>query len=784
MSSPRLGPKVYAMAMFVVVSVLAGLLVAGLAVPVAAVGGSSAKYVADSLDSLPADLDIQPASDKTVVLMANGETLAELYDENRVVVTLDDIAPIMRTAQVAIEDHRFYEHGALDIKGTLRALVRTGSGTSVQGGSTLTQQYIKQVRVEAAQAAGDQAGVLEAQEQTMSRKLLELRYAVALESKYSKDEILNRYLNIAYYGDGAYGVEAAARHYFNVSAKELNLAQAAMIAGLAQNPVATDPVNHPQAATERRNVVINRMLELELITADEAAAAKATPFDASKVVASRKGCVSTKFPFMCQYVEKSLLKNEALGATAEERRNTIYRGGLVVKTALDPDSMKVAQDAVSALVKPTDPVISTMVMIQPGTGLIVAMAQNKNVMGTNADAGETFYNYAVESSMGGAEGYQAGSTFKAFTIAAALDQGIPTRKTLNAPATYQFQGKTFKTCNADGSVTSFKFPSDYKVSNSTNVNGDMNMVRAAQGSVNTYFVQLEQLAGICQSARMADTVGVKLSNGKSLEKEYAWFPSFTLGIAEVTPLSMANAYATFAARGVRCDPIIVSSITSRSGAAVATQSGNCKQVIPAEVADGVNYVLQNVMQSPGTGARVRLRDGRPEAGKTGTIDSNAAVWFAGYTPNLAGVAMVAVDKSPKHKEYWAAHNGSLKNLTLPGGWYLEGSGSGDAGDIWKPAMTQALASLPATGFAAPTDAIMNGQKAVVPSTSGMSATTATATLEAAGFSVSKKNVYDSRAAGSYLGVSCDGLVGGTCYLLYSLGPRQVEPSVAPTSGPT
>src|SRR5665647_2586612 len=425
MRSPQLGPKVYALAMFVVVSVLAGLLVAGLAVPAAALVGTSTKYVAHRIETLPTELTIQPASDQTLILMSNGETLAELYDENRTVVTLDQIAPIMRTAQVAIEDTRFYQHGALDFKGTLRALVRTGSGTDVQGGSTLTQQYVKQVRVEAAQAAGDQAGVLAAQEQTLQRKVLELRYAIALEAKYSKDEILNRYLNIAYYGDGTYGVEAAARHYFGIAAKDLNLAQAAMLAGLTQNPVATDPVNHPVAAIDRRAVVINRMLELGLITPDEAATAKATPFDQSKVVVSRTGCVGTLYPFMCDYVVRSLLQNPALGATADDRRNTIYRGGLVIKTQIDPTAMDAAQQSVTSKVKATDPVISTMVEVQPGTGLILAMAQSRFVMGTNADAGETFYNYAVSASMGGAEGYQAGSTFKAFTIAAALDRGIP-----------------------------------------------------------------------------------------------------------------------------------------------------------------------------------------------------------------------------------------------------------------------------------------------------------------------------------------------------------------------
>ena len=780
MRSPQFGPKVYALAMFVVVSVLAGLLVAGLAVPAAALVGTSTKYVAQGIESLPTELTIQPASDKTLILMSNGETLAQLYDENRTVVTLDQIAPIMRTAQVAIEDTRFYQHGALDFKGTLRALVRTGSGTDVQGGSTLTQQYVKQVRIEAAQAAGDQAGVLAAQEQTLQRKVLELRYAIALEAKYSKDEILNRYLNIAYYGDGTYGVEAAARHYFGVAAKDLSLAQAAMLAGLTQNPVATDPVNHPLAAIDRRDVVINRMLELGLITPAEATTAKATPFDPSKVVPSQTGCVGTKYPFMCDYVVRTLLLNPALGATADDRRNTIYRGGLVIKTQIDPVAMNAAQQAVSSKVSPTDPVISTMVEVQPGTGLILAMAQSRPVMGTNADLGQTFYNYAVSASMGGAEGYQAGSTFKAFTIAAALDGGIPVDKKLPGTSPIQFQNKVFRTCDAAGNTTSFKFTQNYKLPNETGSFGVIDMRVGAAKSVNTYFVGLEQVAGICQSARMAELAGVQLSSGGSMVQQYSYIPSFTLGVAEVTPLSMAVGYATMAARGVHCDPIIVSSIASRAGQAIATQSANCKQAIRPEVADGVNYVLQYVMQPGGTGAGVRIPGNRPQAGKTGTIEGRAAVWFTGYTPNVAGVAMVAVDKAPRFQAYWAGKPNHLMGLRLPGGWYLNGTGSGDAGDIWTPAMTSATAGLPALGFTTPPDSIIHGTRVQTPSTSGMSPAQAQAALEAAGFSVSPRNVYDNSAAGTYIGASCDGLSGGSCYLNYSQGPRPAVPGSQPT----
>ncbi|MDN5564004.1 MAG: transglycosylase domain-containing protein, partial [Luteococcus sp.] len=283
MTSRKTGNNAYHLAWFAALSVLSGLLVAGLALPAAYLTGSVVKAGAASLESLPAELSIGPQSERSKVLMADGSTLAEFYAENRVYVPLSKISPIMRTAQVAIEDDRFFEHGAIDFRGTARAALRSASG-STQGGSTLTQQYVKQVQIEAAVVAGDDEGVQKAQEQTLTRKVRELRYAVATEKKLTKSQILERYLNIAYYGDGAYGVEAAARHYFNTTAEKLTLPQAALLAGLVQNPVATDPVNNPTAAINRRSIVLNRMAQLGKITDAQATAAKKVPFDKSKVV--------------------------------------------------------------------------------------------------------------------------------------------------------------------------------------------------------------------------------------------------------------------------------------------------------------------------------------------------------------------------------------------------------------------------------------------------------------------------------------------------------------------
>src|SRR5690606_18732606 len=241
------------------------------------------------------------------------------------------------------------------------------------------------------------------------RKIKELRYAIALEQQLSKDEILERYLNLAYYGDGAYGVEAAARHYFGTSAEKLTLDQAALLAGLVQDPNQLNPVRNPDAALQRRDVVINRMAELKLITPDQAAEAKDRGFEADQVQRTRNGCAASKYPFICDYVRRTLLQLPSLGRTPEEREQTLNRGGLTIRTAIDPKTQRMAERQLSKVVAPEDSVIATMNMIEPGTGLILAMAQSRPVMGDDAEKGETYYNYSAPPELGGAEGFQAGS---------------------------------------------------------------------------------------------------------------------------------------------------------------------------------------------------------------------------------------------------------------------------------------------------------------------------------------------------------------------------------------
>ena len=760
-------------AMFLAVSVLCGLLLSGLAVPFVALASGFTKAASDNMQYLPAEFETPPQSEKSKILMADGSELATFFEENRTYVALEQISPLMQKAQIAIEDHRFYEHGAIDIQGLGRAVLRTLSG-STQGASTLTQQYVKQVQIEAAKDRGDEEGVQAAQAVSIDRKIREMRYAMAVEERFSKNEILERYLNIAYYGDGAYGVEAAAHHYWNTTAKDLTLAQAAMLAGIVQNPVAFNPVKNPEKAIERRNQVLKRMASSEVgaITKEEADAAMQEGFDKSNLQTTPNGCTASQFPILCDYVVRTLTSDQmpSLGSTAEERTNRLKRGGLTIKTLIDPEAQQAAEAAVSQTVGAKDPVWGGSVLIQPSTGLITAMAQSRTKLGSGE--GETWQNVNVSTQYGGIEGFQPGSTFKPFVIGAALEQGVPTSTTFDAPQTMQFKGQKFKNCEG-----TFTFQGSWEPKNYDKAYGVIDMLKAAQNSVNTYFIQLEAKVGICASIDMAQKLGVKLADGTDM-RSMANYPSWVLGTAYVTPLSMAEAYATFANRGVHCNPIILQSVQAKDGTEIEIPSADCKKVIEPEVADGVNHVLSTVM-TQGTGTRARMSDGRPQAGKTGTTDDAMSVWFAGYTPDMAGVSYIAVDNI---NPYYQNHRKSIDGMRLSTGVVLEGSGGKDAGGIWRAAMTAALKNVPHTSFEAPNQRVLEGEKVPIPSVAGMSYEQAKQTLEDAGFTTAKMEVFSPQPAGTYLGkISPSGSAAkfSTIRMQFSKGP---QPTTAPTVG--
>jgi membrane peptidoglycan carboxypeptidase len=732
----QIGKRLYSLLLFLLVSGIGGLLVAGLTVPAAAMVSAAGGAVAEGLNSLPEELETPRPAERSVMLMANGKQLASFYQENRTYVELDKVSQVMQDAQIAIEDNRFYEHGAIDLRGTLRALVSTSQGVT-QGGSSITQQYVRLVLVEEAERVGGEEGKrlkILAQENTLARKVRELRYAIAIEKRMEKSEILERYLNIAYYGDGAYGVEAAAQHYFGVSAAKLDLAQAAMLAGLVRNPIQTNPVKFPELAIERRNNVLDRMEELKLITAAEATAAKAVPWDKGKVKSFPNGCVNSAYPFVCDYARLTIENAKELGDTKAERQAYLMRGGLTIQTEFDVDLQKEAQQVLSKVFDPTDPVISVIVAVDPQTGYIQAMAQSRPNIGDNKTAdgkddwrGETYYNYAADKAMGGAEGFQAGSTFKLFVATAALNQGMGVNTTYMVKSPMDFKDHVFRTC--DGMMTQNK---SWVVRGSV---GKMNMYEGVRRSVNGYFIQLEQGAGICESVKMAQTLGLASGLGESLmDLTYnGALPSFTLGTVDITPLSMVRAYGTIANKGKRCDPILISSIKNMYGQEQPIPSANCKQVISEELANSVAHVFKQSMY--GTSSAVNLRYGDMDmAGKTGTVDSNKAIWQVSITPNLAVAAVISYDSNKRFKDFYKTRtNRYIKGVKVKGKWLQAASGSEAGGLLVRPVFKKAMETREHMKFPAADQKILRGEYASVPSCSGRSLKSCQSVLESAGF---------------------------------------------------
>jgi membrane peptidoglycan carboxypeptidase len=706
-----------------------------------------------------------PLKQKSTILAADGSVIATLAERNRVPVKLSAVAPIMQKAMVAIEDDRFYEHGALDLKGTLRALMRNQSEGSVQqGGSSITQQYVKMSLIEKANTPEEVAA---ATAETYQRKIAELRYAIAVEKEYSKNEILEKYLNLANFGDGAWGIEAAALHYFSVHASQLTLPQAALLAGLVKNPTGYDPTNNMKRAKDRRDVVIKRMLELHVISVVQANAALKTPvLDPTKVKPITRGCANSRFPFYCEYVVAQLKNNPAFGKTATDRANYLQTAGLTIRTSLDPKIQAAAQRSIDLHSKTTDSAIAAITIVEPGTGLVKAMVQSKPYGGKK---NQTSYNYNVEKSYaGGYGGFQNGSTMKAFTIAAAIQKGFPLNYKINSPNQINLSGKKFSTCDGTTSAP------DYTPGNSTRNVPEPTMIQAAQKSTNTYFLLLSQQVGLCPIAKIASSLGLyNAQSGDPLDQ----VPSMTLGVGYVTPVQMASAYAAFAARGTYCKPWVVTSIKNSSGKSINAPGADCKQALAPEVADGVNAVLHQVMEPGGTGAKLKF--GKSDlAGKTGTITANLAVWYAGYSSKLAAASVVA-DASPPYR--------NLIGQTLDGKKMYDASGSGTAGPLWETAMQGALQRYPTTRFVSPSDKTVRGDVVDLPYVNGMNPDDAANKLRQAGFDVeiAPGTVNSEEAAGTVAYTSPrqrDGAPEGSKVTIYiSNGSKKNQPKQPTTT---
>ena len=657
-------------------SVLAGVLVAGLGIPAVGAIGLSAKAAANEFNTIPNDLAIPDLAQSSTIYDADGGVIAKVYaqGQNRTSVPLDKISPVMQSALIDIEDHRYYQHGAIDLEGTLRALTKNASaGATTQGGSTLTQQYVKNVFIY--EADGNPSKLAEATRQTTGRKIQELRYAIKLEEELSKQQILDDYLNITYFGEGAYGVEAAAELYFSVHASQLTLTQAALLAGLEQSPSEYDPTVNPLAARDRRNTVLDSMAAYGTITEAQAAKAEATPLDL-KVTWPRTGCITAQQDegFFCNYVEDVVLQDPVFGKTAAARQALWNMGGLQIHTTLSPLDQAAENKAVSDNVRPSNKAAAATTMVQPGTGKILAMAQSKPYgNGQN----ETEINYNANADYNGGEGFQTGSVFKAVTAAAALEKGIPLSYTIDAPAAADYPPMT----NCSGT----NYPAVGGDMNDTSVApGYINMVQAMAASVNTYFVPLEAKVGLCNVAHMAQSLGLSYAGSPHGLVPLAQVQSMTLGVNALTPLQIADAYAAFADNGVFCNAVAITSVVTNAGRSLPVPAADCHRVMRQSTAAGVNTLLASVVSDEGTGATVGIP--WSDAGKTGTTNEDDQAWFAGYTKQISDATVMSNPNNPnKSLDPW---------ITIHGVYYPNAFGYLTSGPIWKQAMTESMAGMP------------------------------------------------------------------------------------------
>ncbi|MGK5110537.1 MULTISPECIES: penicillin-binding protein [unclassified Geodermatophilus] len=709
--SPAAPARARVLAKLAATIVLAGALLAAMMLPFVGGTGMAARNSASLLDALPVELTDEAPAGNTRVLAADGSLITNFYTNNRTPVAPDQISEIMKQALVDIEDSRFYEHNGLDVQGTVRALVTNVAAGSVrEGGSTLTQQLVKQTLAETADTPEERQA---ATEESLGRKLREARLALALEETYSKDEILTRYLNIAYFGQGAYGIQAAAQRYFSVNAVDLTLPQAAMLAGLVQSPANDDPIASPENAQVRRNQVLQRMVDLGHVTEQERADISATPVAVAPGAPPANGCIDASIGgFFCAFVHQYLVQTLGIDDS------TLQNGGLTIQTTLRPDMQAAGDQAVLNTLPMGDPLAGMYTAVEPGTGHVLAMSVNRRYGCSDADCESVVLNTAQSQG--------SGSTYKTFVAAAALAEGYSQYYTLTTGDPYV--SRVYK----DGRAP-------YDVENAGNYPATLDMERALYMSSNTYFLALEDALGSVEKpVRMAEAMGMDFRSTSSDQIIEENRGSFTFGSEPTSPLDLAEAYATLAGNGTQCDPTPVTAVLDREGQPLTGDDGqpvvrgdNCTaEAIPPGVASTLNQMLRKDVE-PGhagqTGARAYV-DGHQIAGKTGTSQNNFSVAFVGYTPQYAASVMVL---NPKENQN------------------VGGFGGGKGATIWHDAMQPILRGQPLVPFPAADPVTQNGNTRPVPACASESE--CRAALQAAGLQSTVVSVDSDQPAGTVLG---------------------------------
>jgi membrane peptidoglycan carboxypeptidase len=670
-----------------------GALVAAIAVPTVGFAGVAVRNAATKFNTL-ATPELGQIPVRSEILDRHGHLLAYYYGRgiDRVPVNYSQIAPVMRQAIVAIEDSRFYQHGALDFKGTLRAILYNLQHKTVQGGSTLAQQYVKNVLY--LSSPNPQAAFASATSETIGRKIRELRMAVRVEHTMTRNQILTGYLNVAYFGSTAYGIQMAAQRYFSINASQLTLAQAALLAGLVENPTAFDPLAHPAQATGRRNDVLQRMVQVGDITQAQADAAGRQPLRLNPSV-PQSGCTSSTAlyaGYFCDYV-LAVMRHDPAYRQAWNRLNGI--GGVKIYTTLDPKDQQAARRAVNyEMPRPPSSInpgknAESEVLIQPGTGYVRAIAIDRPYgFGPHQNS----IDYAVGPQYNGSYGVQIGSTGKVYTMVAALLQGVP----FGYSKTVGFSATVGPYANCKG-----QYVAPWQVHNDESERGGhYTLYTGTTASINVWFAYLEQKVGLCNVVRTAARMGLTWPDGKSLLKPDRREhhsqsadndPSFTLGADNVAPIDVAAADATLPARGIYCHPIAIRKIVTMSGTSLPVESAGCRRVLPTVVADAANYILQGDLTGLGTAARDAVPF--PAASKTGTADQYVSAFFVGYTPGLLGAVWVG-NPAGSYQFPMSGYPGSCYRAGCLGAMY----GSFAPGETWQMTFLHARLPTPPLNF--------------------------------------------------------------------------------------
>ena len=673
---------------YIVLCVTGGVVASLLFVPAVFGANTVAKAVIPSLQVEGIDFDVTSLPQQSRMYASDGSLIATFYSQNRVVVPIKDVSEYMQKAIVAREDRRFFEHSGVDVQGVMRAFIQTYVlKRDMQGGSSLTQQYVKNVLMVQAREDNDPIAEYHAQESTIARKLREMLIAVQMEKMYSKPEILQGYLNIAQFGsNNLYGVETAAQRYFNVHAKDLNLVQSATIAAITKNPAGLDPSipENQEDSENERNIVLKLMLDQGLIEQAEYDEAVNIPLvDTLNIQSVNQGCQSAgNAAFFCSYVTTKILNSEEFGETEADRQKLLNEGGLDIYTTMDVNANNAAMQAANDTIPATDPSgLEVMIAaIKPGTGEVLGFGINRTYDATDAAASDqtkTSMNYMVDQVDGGGWGVQVGSTWKPINMVAWMQQGRSINEGLRTSTSYPLSNFN---CN------NYSFTGTWKVENSGG--GTVNPETPLQGLIrshNTTQASMASQIGLCAIADAAKALGYHNSPSSAMDvySSNSFNAPMTIGSVQASPLTMANVYATLGANGVACTPIAMTRVTDKNGDEIDVPQADCHQAIDPEVAQTTAYALnQGVVTAGGEAATTQLDNGRKTFSKTGT-NENTYMLTAGFVPNVVS-AFVAVGDAQDPL------NNTFDNKTINGVYRPEWFGMYIATPAWKQFMNTYL----------------------------------------------------------------------------------------------